>query len=921
MTFTPDNWNEAQTVTVEATHDADVLNGSATIQHSVSGSDYGRHDVTAREVRVSIRDDDERKVTVSDALLTIREGHSGQYSVRLESAPTDTVTITSSVTGDSDVTVSPSTLTFSADNWNVPQKITVSTADDADAADDSATVEHLVDGGDYGEFGVTAIPVSVRVTDDEVESTNIVLSVSPQEISESDAATALQVTGTLNGGAFTDDTTVALSISADTATESTDYTAGTSTLTIPAGQLSATATLTLTPVSDDIDESDETVLVDGEVSGLTVTPASVTIADDDTRGVVVSPTTLDIDEGHSKQYTVALQSAPTGTVTIAISVPADADANPSPQSLTFTADNWNQTQTVTVSTEHDDDVTDDVVTVKHSVSGGDYGQHAVTADDVRIEIDDDDSAVKRVTLSVVPNGVSESAGATQLTVTGSLNGGARSQDTVVSLSMSGGTAAASDFTATSATLTIAAGNTSATAHLTFTPTDDSLVEGDETAHIVGSASGLQVTRTSVTILDDDETLRVSVSPTSLSFQEGGSSFYTVALTTSPTAAVTISMSAIGDSDISVSQRTLTFTADNWREPQRVVVRSTHDNDTTNDRATINHSVSGGNYGSQGVTADSVAVLVYDDDDPSTKVVLSVTPNEVSESAGTTTLSVRGVLDGGTLTQDTTVSLSVNAGTADESTDYTSGSATLTIRAGRTGGAATLTLTPIDDDIDERDETVLVVGQTANLEVDAASITIVDNDQRGVVVEPTVLVIHEGGQQAYSVALLSAPTETVTIDISVSGDSDITTTVPSLSFTASDWNTEKTVTVNAAQDADATEDTATIRHVVTGGDYGSSQRHRRFRRRIGRRRRRRNNGCHSFRRTDADWRVCRCDSCLRDRNPQRRSTRSGNHRCSVSERWDGHRIGRLCSDLGLPHNPAGADQWHSPADGHSGCRRC
>ena len=42
--------------------------------------------------------------------------------------------------------------------------------------------------------------------------------------------------------------------------------------------------------------------------------------------------------------------------------------------------------------------------------------------------------------------------------------------------------------------------------------------------------------------------------------------------------------------------------------------------------------------------------------------------------------------------------------------------------------------------------------------------------------------------------------------------------PSLAFTGTDWNTEQTVTVSAAQDDDDQDETATVKHTVSG--YGS-----------------------------------------------------------------------------------------------------
>ena len=56
-------------------------------------------------------------------------------------------------------------------------------------------------------------------------------------------------------------------------------------------------------------------------------------------------------------------------------------------------------------------------------------------------------------------------------------------------------------------------------------------------------------------------------------------------------------------------------------------------------------MSGGDYGDNGVKADAVAVTITDDDAAATEVVLEVSPTEVGESAGATTLTVTGTLNG------------------------------------------------------------------------------------------------------------------------------------------------------------------------------------------------------------------------------------------------------------------------------------
>ena len=249
------------------------------------------------------------RVNISPTSLTVAEGGSDTYDVYLEALPTGTVTVTPSVADNSDVTVDPTSLTFTTANWNDAQEVTVSAAQDADADADTATIEHTVSGADYGS--VVADDVAVTVTEDEKLSSKVTLTVSAPTVAEDAGTTQVTVTGALNGIPLAAATVVTVSVGAsgDTATEGTDYTdVGDLTLTIPEGQTSATVDFTLTVVNDDVDEDNEAVTIDGTVQSLTVTPATVTITDNDTRGVEVSPITLAAAEGGNDTYTVVLGS-------------------------------------------------------------------------------------------------------------------------------------------------------------------------------------------------------------------------------------------------------------------------------------------------------------------------------------------------------------------------------------------------------------------------------------------------------------------------------------------------------------------------------------------------------------------------------------------------------------------------------------
>ena len=563
-------------------------------------------------------------VDVDPTSLTVAEGGDDYYSVFLTAQPSGTVTVTPSVTGSSDVTVNPVSLTFTTVNWSVSQDVTVSAAQDADADADTATIENTVSGADYGS--VVADDVAVTVTEDEKVSSKVTLTVSAPTVAEDAGTTQVTVTGALNGIPLAAATVVTVSVGAsgDTATEGTDYTdVGDLTLTIPEGQTSATVDFTLTPANDDIDEADEAVTIDGTVQSLTVTPATVTITDNDTRGVEVSPTTLAVAEGGNDTYTVVLGSEPTGPVTVTPSVTGSPDVTVSPSPLTFTAGNWDTTQTMTVSAVHDADADAEMATIEHAVSGADYGSE--NADDVAVTVTEDETQSSKVTLTVSAPTVAEDAGATQVTVTAVLDEAPQASATVVTVSVGdagdGATQGTDYNNVSNLALTIPAGQTSATAVFTLTVVNDDVDEDNEALTVGGAVTvqHLTVTPSTVTITDNDTRgLVFSVSP--LSVPEDGSSTYTLALSSQPTATVTVAITGVTGTDLMLDDTSLTFTSSNWGQPQTVTVSSADDTDTLHDQVALTHTASGGDY--QSISAD-LPVIVVDDDVP-TDVAMVVT---------------------------------------------------------------------------------------------------------------------------------------------------------------------------------------------------------------------------------------------------------------------------------------------------------
>ena len=190
LTFTPENWNVPQTVTVTAEEDDDELHEEGTVTHTVSGGGYDS--VTPPDMTVIVHDDDGTPgVTISAAFLTVAEGGEETYTAVLDAQPTADVTVTINDPSNTDVTTDPATLTFTPDNWDEPQTVTVSAKEDTDQLHETATVTHTASGA--AEYdSVTTADVTVTVTDNDVPTLNALLQESGG-LAESESTTSTSV--------------------------------------------------------------------------------------------------------------------------------------------------------------------------------------------------------------------------------------------------------------------------------------------------------------------------------------------------------------------------------------------------------------------------------------------------------------------------------------------------------------------------------------------------------------------------------------------------------------------------------------------------------------------------------------------------------------------------------------------------------
>ncbi len=400
---------------------------------------------------------------------------------------------------------------------------------------------------------------------------------------------------TLTRTVFTDCVTeVEVSVTGGDATGETDYdNSGFSmTVTFNTGENEKTISV---PVTDDaVDEEDETVIFSvTSVSNAdigTQNTATLTITDDDTRGVTVTPTAglVTTESGVTATFTVVLASQPTAEVTVGISSSNTDEGTVSPASLTFSPTGsplWSDPQTVTVTGADDSPAAGDgnivYTIVTAAATGGDYA--GLDPDDVLVTNNDDDTPGITVTPTALT--ADESSGTEDFVI--KLNT-RPTGDTNVTVPLE--VTEPCTLPVTSVTITNAAWETGIT--VTVTAPDDSVVNpegkrsctvstGDPTStdSDYGNLGADDVADVTFTV-QDDETAGFEISDISGNTTEaGGTATFTVRLTSEPSADVTVAVSSDDTTEGTVSPESLSFGSDDWDTTKTVTVTGEDDGDT------------------------------------------------------------------------------------------------------------------------------------------------------------------------------------------------------------------------------------------------------------------------------------------------------------------------------------------------------
>ncbi len=315
----------------------------------------------------------------------------------------------------------------------------------------------------------------------------------------------------------------------------------------------------------------------------------------------------------------------------------------------------------------------------------------------------------------------------------------------------------------------------------------------------------------LTYVFDDDTPGLVISKEVLRFVEGESLSYTVALKSRPTGPVTVTVTPGGnpEADLTPDKTELTFTPTDWNRPQTVTVTAGADAKILSYSATLFHTATGGGYDS---AAANVAVDVIDGGKPA--LVVSKQYLTVPEG-GKATFTLR-------LSQKPTGMVTVNMNTGLGPDPYrgvelTLNPTALTFTMTDWSIPQTVTVSAAEDDNAYDGEANISLGDVGyNSNGGWMVATEEDNDEPGILVSPSPLIVAEGAAAGFTVRLASQPSRNVAVTIGGMAGTDLTLDKDILNFTTTDWDTPQTVTATAAQDEDRRDDSVPLSFAAFAG---------------------------------------------------------------------------------------------------------
>lgn len=443
LTFTPANWSTPQDVIVTGVDDA-LVDGAVAYTIALgaaTSSDTRYAGLDPADVAVTNADNDVAGVSVSppDPAFTTEAGGASTFSLALTAQPAADVVVPLSSSDASEGTLALAGVTFTTANWNVPQTVVVTGADDA--LDDGDIAYGIVTGAttsaDPAFAGLESPDVALSNTDNDSAGVTLTPPASPVT-TEAGGTASFSLVLTAQPSA---DVSIALA-----SNDTSEGTLAVGSATFTAANWNQPQVFTVTGVDDAaVDGNAPYIVVTGDAAsadpafdGLAVADVPLTNTDDDSAGITIADVALSEGSSGTTPFTfaVTLGAAVSGGFTVSYatadgSATAPADYTAAAGTLTF-AGNAGEVQTFAV-TVNGDAVPEADETF--DVTLGTPSNPAVTLTDGAATgtiLDDDDDADLSLTLVATPDPV---AAGSQLTYTATVSNAGPNDATSASVTL------------------------------------------------------------------------------------------------------------------------------------------------------------------------------------------------------------------------------------------------------------------------------------------------------------------------------------------------------------------------------------------------------------------------------------------------------------------------------------------------------
>ncbi|MBQ8035595.1 MAG: hypothetical protein IJ268_01255 [Proteobacteria bacterium] len=577
IVFNADNWQLEQTIILTGINDH-LKDGDQTykIKVTTSSEDIYFNELSAESVELTNIDTTKAGVLFSETQLTTYEDQTADpatFTVVLTSIPSSDVRLTMSSSNPAEGTVSPTTLTFTKDNWGEPQTVTVKGVDDEvkDGNKNYTVFFSPSESNDEDYAGFQPSPIKVTNVDNDVAGISMNLSSEGFELNEGQY---YPLTIKLNTQPK-NDVKVALSVDDDTEAKFEQKE-----VTLTAENWKTGVEALLNGVADHVIDGDQpvkltfTVTSEDEDYNLEPIEYAGTVKDLDIGDIVVSMGDSPIvREGTNDMVTlsVSLASKPTKEVSLAVSLTDESELKINKQALTFKPEHWDIDQDILVNAVDDDIVDGDIKSkVVMKMTSGDTNFNNKSKEVEFTTIDNDEAGFE-----IVSNAASfpeNSASTSTLTV-------ALKSQPLKDVKVNVASSDATELQVTSASqITFTTSNWKTPQTVSVKVVDDNIADGQQTANVIFTGisddpnfNGIKGQSANFTIIDNDSaSLALTIDPTTIA-QGSPSTTASVSLGAEPSSNVTVKLVPDHANIITFEPATVTFTTSNWKTAQNIKV--------------------------------------------------------------------------------------------------------------------------------------------------------------------------------------------------------------------------------------------------------------------------------------------------------------------------------------------------------------